>query len=494
MRPFNSPNRTLGECANFLGVQSNDNEKIISGICSDSRTIESGDLFFALPGERHHGVDFAPGAEKLGCAAIVTDPSGAQILSDKATTFPILVVKDPRLILGSFTSWFYGNPSSQMKTLGVTGTNGKTTSTYLLFQLLRKSGLESGLIGTIANLIGDEAIPTSHTTPEADVLQRLLATMHERHCAAVAMEVSSHALSLHRVKGTHFSAAAFTNLSQDHLDFHGTMENYYQAKKSLFTSDYTERALVTIDDEYGARLFDEIKVPAISISLSNRKATWHYTQVEQNSDGYNVSIRGEDGILIEGELPLLGEHNLQNAITALALAVEAGVDPLALGRELENLKAAPGRLERIDRGQDFIAFVDYAHTPDAVSRVLATVRALSKGRVIAVLGCGGDRDASKRPLMGQALLSGSDIAIFTSDNPRSENPTSILADMTRGLSLGSDSRVIENRRDAIKEAVTCADQGDVVIVLGKGHESGQEIAGIKHPFSDQEVLAQVIKK
>ena len=316
--------------------------------------------------------------------------------------------------------------------------------------------------------------------------------MKERHCRALAMEVSSHALVLDRVRGTRFSACAFTNLSQDHLDFHKTMENYFQAKKSLFTSDYTDRALIMIDDEFGKRLFEEISIPALSLSLDKRKAAWHYTKRDRITKGFEVAIRGEGGILIEGVLPLFGDYNLQNALAAVALAMEAGVDPLLIGRSLEKLRGAPGRLEQINRDQDFLALVDYAHSPDAVKRVLETVRDFTTGKVIAVLGCGGDRDTSKRALMGQALKAGSDIAIFTSDNPRSEDPDAILRSMTKGVELSDTSLVIADRKNAIIEAVRRANSGDTVIILGKGHETGQEVAGVKHPFIDQEVLAEAI--
>lgn len=272
------------------------------------------------------------------------------------------------------------------------------------------------------------------------------------------------------------------------------MENYYQAKRSLFDPTYTDRALISIDDSYGQRLFNEISISALSLSIDNPKANWHYVEHKVGAGGYEISIRGEGGILIEGFLPLLGDHNLQNALVAVALAYEAGVDPLLISRSLSDLRSAPGRLERINRGQDFIALVDYAHTPDAVTRVLETTRSFTSGKVIAVLGCGGDRDASKRPLMGKALLEGSDVAIFTSDNPRSEDPEAILREMTKGLKLPSSAKIISDRRAAIAEAVTAASSGDTVIVLGKGHETGQEIAGIKHPFSDRDVLEEVIAR
>jgi len=307
------------------------------------------------------------------------------------------------------------------------------------------------------------------------------------------MEVSSHALSQKRMLGTKFKVAAFTNLTQDHLDFHGTMEKYFEAKAMLFTQEYSESALINIDDPWGVKLLDNAATPTQTVSRENKAADWHYTAVHPITHGYEVSIRGTGGILIEGRIPLVGLHNLDNALMAVALGVTTGLDPLAIGEDLSRLSGAPGRLESVDLGQKFLALVDYAHTPDAVIRSLRAVREITSGRVIAVLGCGGDRDATKRPLMGNALVEGCDLAIFTSDNPRSEDPAEILAAMSNGRT--SDEKVVLeiDRRGAIAIAVSEASAGDTVIILGKGHETGQEIAGVKYPFDDRLELARAIE-
>jgi UDP-N-acetylmuramoyl-L-alanyl-D-glutamate--2,6-diaminopimelate ligase len=307
------------------------------------------------------------------------------------------------------------------------------------------------------------------------------------------MEVSSHALSQNRVTGSKFKAVAFTNLTQDHLDFHGSMDRYYQAKKSLFTFEYAEKGFINIDGDFGNQLVNDSEIPIATISKYNHKANWYYEAAVPTSSGYEVSIRGIGGVLISGKLPLFGEYNLENAIMAIALAVESGLDPIFVGTQMQAMKGASGRLEPINLGQSFAAFVDYAHSPDSVTRVLETAKAFTAGKVIAVLGCGGDRDVTKRPLMGAALSNGSDIAIFTSDNPRSEAPQVILDSMTAGLKVSAPSKVIENRSSAIEYAVSLAKPGDTVLLLGKGHEIGQEIAGVIHSFDDRIELARVIE-
>jgi UDP-N-acetylmuramoyl-L-alanyl-D-glutamate--2,6-diaminopimelate ligase len=308
------------------------------------------------------------------------------------------------------------------------------------------------------------------------------------------MEVSSHALEARRVSGTKFAIVGFTNLTQDHLDFHGDMTSYFAAKSKLFNSEYSELGFVNIDDSYGRELFNNSQIPVVSLARVNSSAQWHYEQIDSTSRGYAVAIRGTGGILIEGEFNLIGEHNLDNLLMAVAIAVQFEVDPLVIGNSLPLLSAAAGRLESVDIGQKFLALVDYAHTPDAVTRTLATLKKSTTGRVIAVLGCGGDRDRTKREVMGRELLAGSDISIFTSDNPRSENPESILKEMVTGLNLGENSSVVVDRREAIALAVANALPGDCVIILGKGHESGQEISGVKYPFDDRIELARAIEE
>jgi UDP-N-acetylmuramoyl-L-alanyl-D-glutamate--2,6-diaminopimelate ligase len=308
------------------------------------------------------------------------------------------------------------------------------------------------------------------------------------------MEVSSHSLELKRLIGSHFSIVGFTNLTQDHLDFHVDMESYFKAKSKLFTYEYSDLGFINIDDSYGLRLFESGSIPMISLSRLNPRATWHYTSINATSNGVDFTIRGKDGILIESRTPMHGGFNLDNLLLAIAIAYECGLDPLEMASILPSLHGAPGRLEAVSLGQGFKALVDYAHSPDAVINVLGAIREFTVGRVIGVLGCGGDRDATKRPLMGQALAAGCDISVFTSDNPRSEDPSAILAEMVGQLNFESPSRVIQDRAEAIAYAVSIAEPGDTVVVLGKGHESGQEINGVITEFDDRLHLAEEIER
>ncbi|MFM8383849.1 MAG: UDP-N-acetylmuramoyl-L-alanyl-D-glutamate--2,6-diaminopimelate ligase [Actinomycetota bacterium] len=497
-RPKSARERSLSQLANFLGVQaSSQADTTFSGVCSDSRKIEAGDLFIAFPGARSHGSAFLATALERGARAILTDQQGDEVASRIAPAIPRLVVSKPRSICGLVASWFYGEPSKSLFVAGVTGTNGKTTTTYLLEQIWRAAGYRSGLIGTIGVQVGEQKIPATHTTPESDELQRLLALMKEDGARGVAMEVSSHALIQERVKSINFQAVGFTNLTQDHLDFHGSMENYFQAKRSLFTHDYAEFGVVSIDSEYGKRLWSEITISKQSISIYG-KADWCFERRERAATGFELLIRGPEGISIENSFNLIGEHNLENLLVAIALAYRSGIDPLVIATALPALTGAPGRLESVVTPvTDSIGckvLVDYAHTPDAVERVLAAVKEQGFDRIIAVLGCGGDRDSAKRPMMGSALNRGADIPIFTSDNPRSENPEKIIDEMLSGVNLKEGGEVVIDRRNAIKRAVQLAQKGDAVVVLGKGHETGQEVNGVKSPFSDVEELKRALSE
>ena len=490
-RPKNSKERTLSELSAHLGIAIKEQENLFfSGVCSDSRSIVPGDLFFALPGEKSHGIAFLKAALERGAKAVITDSQGADSASQISPSTPLLVIPEPRSICGEVASWFYGEPSHSLFVAGVTGTNGKTTSTFLLDQIWRAAGVNSGLIGTIGIRYGNQELPATHTTPESDELQRLLATMKEAGVGKVAMEVSSHALAQERVAATHFKVAGFTNLTQDHLDYHLTMENYFGAKRKLFNYGLADLGIVCIDGEYGKRLYNEISIPKRSIA-TNGKADWYFERVDQTPSGFELLIRGTDGISIENQFNIIGRHNLENLLLAIAIAHESGVDPLVIANSLPALTGAPGRLERV-KNEKYLALIDYAHTPDAVTRAIAAVK--DKGRrIIAVLGCGGDRDSSKRALMGAALNEGADIPIFTSDNPRSEDPAKILSEMTDSLKLKSGGEIIVDRKAAINRAVELAQPGDLILILGKGHETGQEISGVKIPFSDREVLLSAIK-
>jgi UDP-N-acetylmuramoyl-L-alanyl-D-glutamate--2,6-diaminopimelate ligase len=493
IRPVAVRRRSLGEVASLLNLANSElfADVLFSGLTADSDGIKNGDLFLALPGAKHHGAEFIDQARSNGAVAILTDRAGAEM---NAGRLPQLVIESPRNYLGEISSWFYGQPSSSMVAVGITGTNGKTTTATLLHQLWQLSQRTVGYIGTTGIEIAGNFTPARFTTPEAPELQHILKTMVESHLTHMVMEVSSHALDQKRMIGTHFAFAAFTNLTQDHLDYHGTMANYFEAKRKLFTLEYADHALINIDDSYGAALVDLSEIPVTTISRQNSKANWHFIAAEQAPDGYRVAIRGAGGILIESFLPLIGDHNLDNALMAIALAVETGVDPLVIAQILPQLQGVRGRLESVVRGQDFLALVDFAHTPDAVERTLATLRKSVSGKLIGVLGCGGDRDRSKRPIMGKALLQGCDVAIFTSDNPRSEEPTAIIEEMVSGLTMGEKGFVSVDRRSAIALAVTMADAGDCIVLLGKGHELGQELNGVKHPFDDVVELARAIEE
>lgn len=489
-RPFNEFSYSLTQAAELLNADvKNADEVSFSGLTHVDSEVQAGDIFLAFPGAKVHGAQFIESAISRGAVAVLTDAEGAA----KSSVLPTLIVKDVREAGAVLASSFYRSPIRDMQSIGITGTNGKTTITTLLYQLLSAVGRETGLIGTVETRIGSESIKSTRTTPEAADLQALAATMRERHMRHLVMEVSSHSLDLKRMVGSHFSMVGFTNLTQDHLDYHKDMQSYFAAKSKLFTHEYADLGFINIDDKYGAELFASNSIPMISLSRSDSKATWHFTSITTTHSGAEFTIRGKDGILIESRTPMHGGFNLDNLLMAIAIAYECGIDPLEMATLIPALTGAPGRLEAVSLGQDFTALVDYAHSPDAVINVLSAVREFTSGKVIAVLGCGGDRDASKRPLMGSALVQGSDIAVFTSDNPRSENPERILAEMVGALSVVSPSSVITDRAEAIAYAVSLAQTGDTVIVLGKGHESGQEVQGIITPFDDRFHLAQEIE-
>ena len=493
MRPFSHSTLNLAKVAGVVSATSELSEaelaKIdISGVTLNDAQVEPGDLFIAIPGANRHGAEFAMSAVGKGAVAVLTDSVGAA----HANGVPVLVVADPRRSAGDIAALLYNEPMRDLASIGITGTNGKTTVSTLIYQIFEAAGRDCGLIGTIETRIGKDAVDSLRTTPEATDLQALSAVMRERHMRHLVMEVSSHAMVLHRVQGAHFALVGFTNLTQDHLDFHGDIESYFAAKARLFTYDFADQAVINTDTEYGARLADKTELPVITLSRLNPQATWHFTDIDTSGKQIHFKVRGSGGILIESSTKLRGGYNLDNLLMAIAIAVESGVDPIDIAAAVPALSGAAGRLEEVSVGQSYSAFVDYAHTPDAVSNVLESIREFTTGKVIAVLGCGGDRDSTKRPLMGQALLQGCDIAVFTSDNPRSESPALILKEMVGSSTVSEPARVIEDRKSAIEYAVSLASQGDTVAILGKGHELGQEIAGKKLDFDDRKVLAQAI--
>lgn len=489
-RPIEEFKRTVEAVALIANATlAGDPTTLITGLTLSSNNVHEGDLFIALPGEKVHGSQFIDEAISRGAVAVLTDQIGAS----KVNGVPVIVSANPRRAAGVISAWFYSEPMRDLYSVGVTGTNGKTTVTTLLHQIMSAAGRESGLIGTVETRIGNEILTSKRTTPESSDLQALSAMMRERHMRNLVMEVSSHAIALDRVRGSHFAVVAFTNLSQDHLDFHKTMDEYFAAKAQLFTFEFADLAVINVDDEFGSKLAAQTELPVMTVSRHSQNATWHYVSISTDYAGAHVAIRGSGGILIEGKTQLHGGYNYDNLLMAVAIANESGIDPIDIAAILPHLSGAVGRLESVRLGQNFTAMVDYAHSPDAVSRVLETAHEITDRRVIAVLGCGGDRDKSKRPLMGKALHDGADISFFTSDNPRSEKPQEILVQMTLGLDIQEPSAIIEDRAAAIKAAVNQAQEGDLVLILGKGHEKGQEIDGVVHPFDDRVELAKAIE-
>ncbi|MDQ1689228.1 MAG: UDP-N-acetylmuramoyl-L-alanyl-D-glutamate--2,6-diaminopimelate ligase [Frankiaceae bacterium] len=483
----------LSRIAAVAGAPDTGTDTAVTGVTHDSRAVRPGDLYAALPGARVHGAAFAAEVASAGAVAALTDPAGADAV--RAAGLVPVVVDDPRAVLGPVAAAVYGNPADGLLLLGTTGTNGKTTTSYLLEAGLRAAAHRTGLVGTVETRVGGEVLPSVRTTPEATDLQALFAVMRERGVAAAAMEVSSHALALGRVLGTTFRAVGFTGLSQDHLDFHRDLEDYFLAKAALFAPGYAPLGVVVADEPWGQRLLQISGIPVRSLTTTVA-GDWQVSRVQVDAEGAShFELDGPAGRLAAA-VALPGAFNVLNAALAIAMLVEAGVDAEPAVRGVSGVRAVPGRMERVDAGQRFLALVDYAHSPDAVERVLVEARRLAghEGRVIGVLGCGGDRDADKRPLMGAALADGADIAVLTSDNPRSEDPEAILAAMQAGVTREDGVLVDPDRASAIRAAVRSAAPGDVVVILGKGHEQGQESGGTVTPFDDRDVLRQAIRE
>ena len=500
IRPARPKDRPLSGLGDLLFGKAPNSGGVISGVTHDSRRVRPGDLYVALPGERAHGAAFSAGAVAAGAAAILTDPAGRDRAA--ACGVPVFVVASPRERLGDVACWIHGDPSTRMRLIGVTGTSGKTTTTYLLESGLRAAGHVTGLIGGVETRIAGERSGSALTTPEATDLQALLAVMVERGVTAAAMEVSSHALALGRVAGTRYDVAVFTNLSQDHLDFHPDMEAYFAAKAQLFTRRYAGVGVVNADDGYGRRLASEAPIPVTTFAVASgsaiRDADWQAVDVRSGSDGSTFRVIGPGGVQADVSVRLPGVFNVSNTLGALVALVEAGVRLEDAVAGVAACPGPPGRLERVDGGMPDV-FVDYSHKPGAVQAVLGALRPVTQGNLIIVLGCGGDRDRAKRPLMGAAAAELADVAILTSDNPRSEDPLAILAEMLQGaLAVPGRERarvIIEpDRADAIDRAVGMAGKGDVVLVAGKGHERGQNVGGTVLPFDDREVTAAALRR
>ncbi|MEO7078082.1 UDP-N-acetylmuramoyl-L-alanyl-D-glutamate--2,6-diaminopimelate ligase [Rhodococcus sp. BP22] len=507
-RPSKPPHTSvedLADASNAVVVDDEVTQRIaVTGIDLRAQGIERGDLFAALPGSSVHGATFVEDALERGAVAILTDSEGMDIVRGKYPQLPVPVLlhESPRMILGTVSALVYGNPSENMTVIGITGTSGKTTTAYLLEAALVAAGRVTGLIGTIETKIAGSRVPSALTTPEAPQLHALFAVMLERGIDTVVMEVSSHALALGRVDGTVFSVGAFTNLSQDHLDFHDSLEDYFQAKSRLFTAESRVRsrsAVVCIDDDWGKRMADIARAAGTSVLTASVAAhsDWTIADWSKEANGTQTfSIVEPGGASYPAEIRLPGRYNVANAVLAAAACSAAGVDVRRAIRGMSEVDV-PGRVQRIVRGQDFLAVVDYAHKPAAVEAVIETLREQTSGRIAVVLGAGGDRDKAKRPLMGAAGARGADLLVITDDNPRSEDPSAIRDAMYEGAlavdpQARGEVRNVAGRESAIIEAVKWASAGDVVLVAGKGHETGQDIAGVKYPFDDRVVLAAAI--
>ena len=464
----------------------------ITGLSLSSQRIRPGDLYAALPGARVHGIAFAPDAVAAGAVAVLTDHDGA---AGAGLDVPLLVVPRPRDLLGRLAAHVHGDPATALRMIGVTGTQGKTTTTRLAESGLQRAGVPSAVIGTVGTRVAGTDLRTALTTPEAPDLHGLFAMMRERGVVACAMEVSSHALVMGRVDGVVFDVAVFTNLGRDHLDFHADVEEYYRAKASLFTPARARLGLVNVDDEHGRRLLAEATIPLRTFSPTGREADWQAVDVELTATGSTFTVLGPDGIAVDAGVPLPGDFNVANALAAIAAAAEAGFDTARVAAGIAAGGGVPGRLERVDAGQDFVVVVDYAHKPDAVEAAVRTLRPLTDGRVLVVIGAGGDRDPGKRPIMGEIAARLADVLVVTDDNPRTEDPAAIRAAVLAGVAPGG-AEVLEigDRRAAIREAVRRARPGDIVLIAGKGHETGQEVAGVLHPFDDREVARASIRE
>ncbi len=473
-----------------------DAETEITDLVFDSRLVRPGALFFCVTGMTADGHDFAAGAVEAGAAALVVErPLGLEV--------PEVRVEDARAAMAPLAARFFGDPTATLALGAVTGTNGKTTTAFLTRSILEADGTPCGLLGTIKQVIGGAETDAVRTTPEAIDLQRTFAEMLDAGDRAVAMEISSHALVLGRADHVHVAAAAFTNLTQDHLDFHADMEEYYAAKRLLFTGDGDRRepprvSAINVDDAYGRRLLEELRAGGVGTELVSFSAAGAEADLSAREVSFDASgarfVLDADGASVPVELGLPGHFNVENALAALALARGLGVP---LDRAVTGLREAdpvPGRMEPIAEGQDFAVIVDYAHTPDSLVNVLAAARKLTGGRLISVLGCGGDRDRAKRPLMGRAGADASDLCIVTSDNPRSEDPEAILADVLEGIEDRSNVIVEVDRRKAIGAALREARPRDLVVIAGKGHEQGQEFEdGRKIPFDDRDVAREELR-
>ena len=463
-----------------------DREMEISGVSSDTREdISRGFLFVALSGFAFDGNRFIPKAMEKGTVVVVTTKK-------PDLEIPYVLVENDRLALARIAANFHGHPADTMTMVGVTGTNGKTSVTWLLKQVLEKTtGAKVGLIGTTENHIGNEVLDTDRTTPESIQLHRLFARMRDAQCRYAVMEVSSHAIALHRVEGIHFAVAAFTNLTEDHLDFHNTIEDYGQTKAQLFA--HCDKAVVNSDCPWGQRMVAGRNIPMIATAVDGCGDLMAKNVIYNRNGLQFTAVYGKKSV--EVQVPIPGKFTVYNVLTVLGIALQLGISLETAAEALRTVQGVKGRVEVVPTpGKDYTLLIDYAHTPDGLENVLSAVRGFCKGRLIAVFGCGGDRDRKKRPIMGQIGVRLADLAVITSDNPRTEVPSAIIDDIVAGLGDAKNYVVVENRVEAIHYAMKIAQKDDIIVLAGKGHETYQEVMGVKHHMDEREIVADYLEK
>ncbi|MCH5286284.1 MAG: UDP-N-acetylmuramoyl-L-alanyl-D-glutamate--2,6-diaminopimelate ligase [Christensenellaceae bacterium] len=459
----------------------------ILAVVSDSRQKAAGGLFFCIPGARFDAHDYAPQAVANGCVALVVDHF---VEAD----VPQVRVTNVRAAMSRMAAAFYGHPAERMKFIGVTGTKGKTTTTYMIKAICEQAGYKCGLIGTTGNMIGKKRIKSNYTTPDPIDLQRDLRAMADEGVEVVVMEVSAHAIDMHRLDGMTFEVGCYTNLSQDHLDYFGTMENYFETKKRFFTSGMVRNATVNVDEETSEQVLADLTVPHLTFGIA-ANADLFARDIEINEDGvsFDLQLQGMHSIPIH--LRMTGMFNVYNALAAASCALVLGVSIENIRDGLWNMDSVPGRIEMLPTQTPYRVILDYSHSPDALTNILKTVRGFARKRVIALFGCGGDRDKGKRPIMGEIGGRMADLCILTSDNPRTEDPMTILAAIEEGIKpTRKPYEVIENRREAIRHAMEIAGEGDIIVLCGKGHETYQEINGVKHPFDEKVVVQELLEE
>lgn len=510
MRPLHRTPRRLGDLADHLGLSLTTGADVeVTGAAVGSADVEPGDLFGALPGRHAHGADFAADAVAAGAVAVLTDAQGLERVRAAGLAVPVLVCPDPRRTLGEASAWVHGHPGRGLTVVGITGTNGKTTTCYLVDAALRAAHPTTAVVGTVELKVGETSIESPRTTVESPVLHGLFALMVERGATACSMEVSSHALALHRVEGVEFDVVGFTNLQRDHLDFHGDMDTYFRDKARLFEPGRARRGVVCVDDAWGRRLASEARIPVDTVATVGGEdadggphAMWRVQEASIGLDGVGSTfvLAGPDGERVEAASPLPGRVNVSNAAVALVLAHRAGVPLRDAAQAIARAPGVPGRMERVVErdARHPLCLVDYAHTPDALELALEAVRPITPGRLVIVFGSDGDRDRGKRPMMGEIAARLADVLVVTDENPRSEEPSGIRAAILDGVRHvrpdARDVHEVEPRAAAVRHALALARPEDTVIVTGKGHEPTQEVAGVFHRYNDRDVFLDAVAR